>query len=258
MRQYILAFLLIAFSGSLLQANDTTSDSYRKGFQEGTKALENQFKAQGWRQKEIIFKNYIVALPIAKLAINDVAYICELSRNLGYKPVVTQNIIVFNDYERSADAEYNSSYINKKLKIKTYGQNAKGKIFYTYPLFKTIYKSMEEDIISKNDVLVVTNYTNKIKYVKSKCPKIKPRGKKVTYFRIKTKIAQGYTLDKNYVKAKKINQKFMLPTRIFRDVDQLYKKGRIITTSDNKKYIKVYNTNLYFSAKNVKIMNIYI
>lgn len=252
-----LAALLIGSSSSLLANSKEAMADYRKGFQEGTHALKNQFEAQGWRQKEVIFKNYIIALPTKKLAINDIAYICDVSRHYGFNPIVTQNVIVFGDYDREADAESNAKYINEKLGIKSYAQNVKKKHYYTYPLFQNIYKEMERDIKEKNDVLVVTEYTNKIKTVVKKCNS-KPKGKRVTYFRINKPVVQGYSYDEVSKHPKVWKDEHFKPSRVFKDNDQLYKKGKTIKTIDGEFYIKVYNKNLFFRSANVKIMNIYI
>lgn len=240
--------LAITISVSALFAQEQNLESFRKGYQAGTHVLQSQFEAQGWRQKEVIFKNYIVALAIKNLAVNDIAYICDLGRNNGYNPIVTKGAIVFGDYERKADAEYNSKYINKTIKVKSYAQSAKNKKFYTYPLFKNIYKQMEDDIKTSNNVMVVTQYSNKVKTIVKKCPKRKPAGRKVSYFRINADVVQGY--------AKKEDS--FIPVRVYKDNDQLYKKGKITKGKNGAFYVKVYNKNLYFRSKKVKIMNIYI
>jgi len=255
----LMTLLVLSFTTTLFAQTAKELKSFRKGYQEGTQALREQFDVQGWRQKKVIFKNYIVALPTKNLAINDIAYICNASRKNGYTPIVTKSLIVFGDYDRAADAEYNSAYINKQMKIKTYGQNVKGKHFYTYPLFKNIYKRMESDIIEKNNVLVVTQYSHKIKFVKQKCKKQKIKGRKVIYFRINKNIAQGYEYeDMSKIKKGGWREKNFNPIRVFKDNDQLYKKGKVITTKNGKKYIKVYNKNLFFDASKVKVMAIYI
>ena len=284
MKKHTVATMAIAasmlFASTVAAGTHKEVEAFKKGFYRGISSIKKEIRDQGYESKQLALKPYIVKLDIDKLSTTDIMYIKHLGTREGLDPVITEHQLIMGDYSREADA----LYVKKEFK-KTYNIDFEvlrlkdGTKYYSFPLvFKDIYELMEDDIKTKNKVIVITRYVEKdsgkeIDNNNNRCratgkkTSLKPakdyankhRHKKIKYFTLKHSRVQSYKYDYCADKnpgagGKKWREDLFSEYKIIKKTKRNYPLGRVLVTDEGGKYVKARNINLFFDANDVKIL----
>ena len=228
------------------QANPEVA-AYKRGFEDGIKAVKIQVKNDGMKSRKIqVEGRYTVEVPTEKMTTAEISYLEFLATQDGYEPRVLRDRIFFGQYNRKPDADEAarriSSAYNVQAKPMTLQRTGE---YWTDPmLVSDLYNSFVADA-RKHGEPVLKQYI----YVEKSTPK-----KSVTharYFRLKFPKTQAYKYDYKKSRSPKYSRYFS-DYKVIRG-KQRYRLGRVVTTDRGEKFVKVYNTNLFYSLDDVEM-----
>ena len=259
--------ILILMVSALLNAKsieDKIIEAYKTGHQQGVNQIEREFDLQGWEEKKINPKKYIVSLDISNIPQNEILLYKNYAFFEGLLPMTaespTKSIIIFASYNRKVDAQSLAKELNKKIPlvkyvvkvgIKEQGIYIKKPFIYKY-LFDKMLKKIKDSVKGKVYIIKEKVLDKPIvKIVKVKTKKKTTLVKKIyqpMYAKIRVFSYEGTYL--KYTSKKWKDEKFVFKKFLLKDKN--IESYNMVTTLKGQKYIKIANKNLYVEEDYVK------
>lgn len=226
--------------------------SFKAGFEAGLKALEFQKKNEGVQSKEITINDaYYLSLNIKNMPLPEVLFLQNISAREGFESYLTKNYLIFVGYERKADAIEAQQRLLHHYKIETSIVYSKDNKLITYPiLWGEFYTNFLNEVAERGyairvDVIEIPKIITKIRYVENNKPKVTQiiKGSLINLKAMSYSLSGSKNLSKNY------SEKGFLSKQEF----SLESSEPIITASGERFY-KVKDRNVYFSAKDMRII----
>lgn len=249
--------ILIAIAcGTLANANVYAPQdmSFKKGFDAGLKALEFQKNNEGVQPQKIeINKPYLVQLEISNIPYNEVLFLQNIASREGYKTFLTKNYLIFGEFDREIDAKDTIAQLEKSFKIRPSIRKISEKTsLITYPFlwgeFWTIFleEAKRNGYVIKKEIIKVPEVQRVQQTAQRKTTSIFEKPKKILLVNDK---AMTYSLegDKNY------SGNFIEKGLVGKENWILDNKEKIIKTAQGEQFVKVKDSNLYFSIEDVSI-----
>lgn len=99
-------------------SNEELLQAYELGHYHGINQLEREFKQSMNGVSKIQFKNYMVGIDVSDIPAHKIFLLKNYGYLEGVNPVtLTNNMLIFNSYERKADALYLMEILNKNYKL---------------------------------------------------------------------------------------------------------------------------------------------
>ncbi|MDR1285366.1 MAG: hypothetical protein LBJ88_04110 [Campylobacteraceae bacterium] len=227
-------------------------DVFKDGFETGLNALQFQIKNDGVIPQKIDLRSpFIVILPIENIPMNEIIYIQYISHKEDFKTTLTENGIIFGDYDRKIDA---NEVINKIKRVLNYDAKIIDNVgeFYTYPILaKPVYdliaEGLKKDGVIK-DVKVVYANQPKASASTTKTTSTASQTQKSSNTKtisLKHPKAQSYRLDGDKKYSKNYVESFIVEGGTF-------KTANTFVTNEGEAFVKVYNENIFFLRDDVE------
>jgi len=243
-------FVKLFTAGAILVVAATADSevaAYKRGYEDGIRAVKIQVKNNGMKARKIeVEGRYTVEVPTKDMTTAEISYLEYLATHDGYEPKVLRDRIFFGQYDRLPDAKEVARRISSAYNVKANPVALKrSKEYWTDPmLVEDLYNAFVADA-KKNGEPVWKQYL----YIESSKPKISTVRKR--YFRLKYPKTQAYKYDYKKSKVPKYSRYFS-DYKIIRGKNR-YRLGRVVTTDKGEKFVKVYNSNLFYSLDDVEL-----
>jgi hypothetical protein len=184
MNKKLIASILILILGTTVSAKMKKDDivcikkimqSFQDGYSSAFYQMEREFNTQGWKEKPIQFKKYIVVVNMDELTQAQVFLYKHFATSIGRTAItIVDDLLVMGSANRKVDAndlkeKLNKGYLNS-FKHKTYiMNNVENKTYIAAPIvYKAIFDKIKKEIQdeARVKVLVIEKPAKKI-YIKA-------------------------------------------------------------------------------------------
>jgi hypothetical protein len=227
-------------------------DTFKDGFEIGLDALQFQIKNDGAIPRKIdLEKPFIVILSTENIPLNEIIYLQYIAHKENFKTNLTEDGIIFGNYDRQVDANEAKNRIKRILNYDAKIINNNGD-FYTYPIIaKPIYDLITEDLrkdgVIKEVQLIYVNKPNITSTENKTASSVKQTQKPLSAknFTLKNSKAQSYKLDGDSKYSKNYIENFIAEGGTFKTVNTF-------TTKEGEVFVKVLNENIFFLKDDVE------
>lgn len=253
MKIWIVFLCTITMAFALVATSYAPRDiAFQQGFEAGLRAMELQYKIEGVTPKKIVFeKEYLILLNTLSMPIAEILYLQNIANLEGYTTFLTQEFLIFGDFEREADAKNVSDRINRDFEVRTSVKKNSKEAFISYPvLFEKVFdlwlkEAKAKGVAIKTEVLYTEPPTTGLPQVQTETI----RTIQEEYIVLKNKKAMAYARDTHNKEA--LSEDFS--ERDLMNGGEKMPFDKVITTNEGEVFYKVKNENLYFAEDDVII-----
>lgn len=247
MKKLLLFFTLslsVTFATSFYEPNDK---SFRDGFQAGLKALEFQRKNDGLQPQKIeINKPFLLVFETKNTPLSEALFLQVIASREGYDTHITKDFVSFGGFDREADAKEIAQQLQKKFKI-TLKILRNQSFIVSYPfLWTDFYTKLLQEAIEKGVIPEIEVIEQRVvREIVVRQQQSQPQ-ETIKNFTLKNAKAMSYRVVGTNSDSRNFKEMTLTNTKE-------YQLGRVVTTSNGEKFVKVRDKNIYFAIDDVNL-----